>query len=914
LKSAASAERDLHAGIVGREPELTRLEEFLASDRQAFVLTGAPGIGKTTLWEAGLELARQNGMRVLRSRPSDAEAQLSFAGLGDLLDGIELRSLTGLPAPQAHALEVALLRSDPGDAAPEPNAIALGLLNAVRSLAETNPVLVAVDDIQWLDEPSRGAFAFAARRLHDHRVRFLIAKRSGPQGLLEQALESHGPHRLELEPLSLGGIRRMLFQRLGLTLPRRTMRRLFEATRGNPLFALELGRTLAKRERLEMVDDLPVPEIVEDLLGMRVAELPAPLRRLLLALAVGGDVRAPQAATIAGEGTLEEALASEVVLLDGDRVRPSHPLLAAAAKGRSPADETRAVHSALAETAVDPESRALHLALAAERPDAELAEILASAATHAAARSAIERAVELAEHALRLTPGQSPTREDRLLALADYLDLDGRNEAITELLTREVAGMRRSTVRARAHLHLAEAATPLVAHEAHLDQALAESGRDPVLRARVLARKAGTLSVMRVSRIAGAEALALDALRAASRAGAGEEAHALYSLGWARILGGQGIDDLMRRYEVLDAPSQVIFSLDRLAAVRLAWRGNIRDARAAFTRLLTLADERAEGTSYATMRLQLCELELRIGDSEAGSRLLDEWEETDDVTRWAGTHTRCRALQAAVRGSSEEAQWLAGEALVKGEAQSQWDVLEALRARGIAALLAREPEHAAESLREVWEHTEREGVEDPGAFPVAPELVEALVELGELEEAAAVTERLRRLAEEQQHLWGLASAKRCDALIRLAAGYDEPAASSLGDAIAAYGQLGLRFDEARALLGLGRALRRHRKRAAARSALERSGSLFEELGSHGWAEQARAELARIGGRGARPTDELTPSEARVVELAANGLSNKEIAQELVVTVRTVEAHLSHAYGKLGIRKRSQLARRLSEQA
>jgi DNA-binding CsgD family transcriptional regulator len=201
-----------------------------------------------------------------------------------------------------------------------------------------------------------------------------------------------------------------------------------------------------------------------------------------------------------------------------------------------------------------------------------------------------------------------------------------------------------------------------------------------------------------------------------------------------------------------------------------------------------------------------------------------------------------------------------------------------------------------------------------GSLPVrAPDLVEALAELGAFAEATAVTDRLERLAVGQQHPWALAASRRCTAVIELASGpYDERQAAQIEGAAADLAALGLAFEHARTLLGLGRARRRARKWGAARRTLERAASLFDELGSPGWADQARAELARIGARKPQQTGELTPTEQRVAELASQGLSNKEIAQALFVTVNTVEAHLSHAYAKLGIRSRAQLARAFGE--
>jgi DNA-binding CsgD family transcriptional regulator len=194
---------------------------------------------------------------------------------------------------------------------------------------------------------------------------------------------------------------------------------------------------------------------------------------------------------------------------------------------------------------------------------------------------------------------------------------------------------------------------------------------------------------------------------------------------------------------------------------------------------------------------------------------------------------------------------------------------------------------------------------------VAPDLVEALVELGELEEARRVTRRLLMLSTRQEHPWGLASAKRCEGIVELASEYRAEAVAALDEAVGAYELLGLRFDAARSLLALGRAQRRHRKWGAARRSLERAEAAFAGLGSPGWIDETRAELARVSARRPQPSGELTPAERRVAELAGDGLANKEIARTLFVSVKTVEGHLSHVYAKLGVRSRAQLARRLS---
>jgi predicted ATPase len=266
--------------LIGREAELARLGSFLDSGGhpRALLLSGDPGVGKTTLWEAGIEAAQRRSLRVLSARPSGAEAQLSFAALTDLLENVDVAALPGLPAPQRQALEVALLRAEPVGPSLDPRAIATGLLNALRELAAAEPLVVAVDDVQWLDRPSADALAFAARRLEDSDIRFLVAKRSGSSSALEPELSPTELERLEISPLSLGATRRMLFERLHLSLPRRVLRQVFESSGGNPLFALELGRTLAARGALEIGEEMPVPDVIEDLIGVRVAQLSRPVR------------------------------------------------------------------------------------------------------------------------------------------------------------------------------------------------------------------------------------------------------------------------------------------------------------------------------------------------------------------------------------------------------------------------------------------------------------------------------------------------------------------------------------------------------------------------------------------------------------------------------------------------------------
>jgi DNA-binding CsgD family transcriptional regulator len=329
--------------------------------------------------------------------------------------------------------------------------------------------------------------------------------------------------------------------------------------------------------------------------------------------------------------------------------------------------------------------------------------------------------------------------------------------------------------------------------------------------------------------------------------------------------------------------------------------------------LLAGAEQRGEARSGFVFILQLCEVELRAGDTAAAAAALgelDQWAALEPEA--AGIRERVEAALAALRGDPGRAAALAAQAVaISGSTAHQWDRLEARRTAGLAALLARDPEQAVTSLAAVWEHTVREGVEDPGAFPVAGDLAEALAEAGRPQQAGEVIEWLAGLAAAQQHPWGLATADRSRAVLALAGGYDDAAAAQLAGAAGAYQALGLRFDAARSLLVLGRAQRRAKKRAAGRRSLEQARAGFEALGCPGWAQAAAAELDRISGRRAAPGGGLTPGERRVAELVAAGLSNQQAAAQLHLSVYTVQAHLSRVYAKLGVTSRSQLARALS---
>lgn len=869
-------------------------------------------MGKTTLWEAGVEAAAGRGRVVLAARPSGAEAQLAFAALTDLLESVDLARIPALPAPQRNALEAALLRTEPAGPGVEPRSIATGLLTTLRALAEKTPVLLAIDDVQWLDAASADALAFAMRRLDGADVRFLLARRPGRPTVLEAPLRAEGMEQLDVRPLSLGATRALLFDRLGLSPPRRVVRQIFDSAGGNPLFTLEIGRVLVARGIPAIGEELPVPEAIDDLFGARIDDLPPEPRKLLLAVALSPGLQTSQLETLGSRTALEDAVEHGVLTVEEARVRASHPLVAAAARRRSKAREQREVHRELAALASSEAQRARHLALASDHADPELAATIAAAAAEASTRGARAEAVELAEYAVRLTPPDSPEHTDRRLRLARYLEAIGEVRRVTELVGELLDSLPPGRARADAYMMLMGGQVADNAEiRRYLKLALAESEDAPDIRTAALAQLAINDAVILVERIAESHALAEEALATADGAGPEAERFALDALAWTTSLLGQPLDEISRRFAAAsDEAIAVVMSPERINAQRMIWRGEFEPARTLLTRLRAEADGQGDPGSYALSRLHLCELALRTAAWDRAEALLDEWAESSEHLLWP-MYERCRALLAVGRGLPEDAERWADRALARAaEVGAAWDRLEALRAQGTARLLRGDHAGAADCLGAVWQHLEREGVLDPGAFPVAPELVEALAELGRLDEAVDVTGRLQALSS-GGHPWAATSARRCLGVIDLARKEHGSAAEALRAAASEYSELGLRFDAARTLLGLGRGERRLRKWGTARASLEESIAIFEQIGSPGWAELARSELSRVGARRPAPAGELTPTERRIAELAAEGLSNKEIARELVVSIHTVEVHLSHAYAKLGIRSRSQLSGRLA---
>ena len=364
--------------VVGRDAELAEIDEFLTQTPPpaALVLAGPAGIGKTTLWQAGVSAAREADHRVLVSRPLDSDATVSLAGLSDLLEGVADEVAYELPGPQENALNAALLREGDARAPPDPGALNAAVRGVLHAAAAARPLLVAIDDLQWLDRPSMDALRHAMRRLDEDEVRLLVGERETTQSASPNlGLSSERVNRVDVGPLDLDEIRELIARQLGRHLPRPVLRRIAELSGGNPFYALELCRSSDGES--EQATGFAKGEDLQRLVGHRLSELPQDTRDALGTVAA---LARPSGAVVGqvldDEAALDPAFRAGVLAEDGELFRFAHPLLAAAAYAALPPRRRREAHARLAAIVDDPEERARHLAAATVAPDAAVAAAL----------------------------------------------------------------------------------------------------------------------------------------------------------------------------------------------------------------------------------------------------------------------------------------------------------------------------------------------------------------------------------------------------------------------------------------------------------------------------------------------------------------------------------------------------------
>ncbi|MGN6800205.1 MAG: helix-turn-helix transcriptional regulator [Gaiellaceae bacterium] len=893
------------AGVVGREPELKAVDAFLDGTTQALAIVGEAGIGKTTVWREAVERARARGATILTARPAESEVRLSFGGVADLTSALPEDAFDALPAPQRRGLDVALLRAD-STGPPARRVVATALLTLLRELAGESSVVIAIDDLQWLDSPSTVALEFALRRLEDEHVRVIFSMRPDATELSGLTTE-----RITIGPLTVAALHRILSEAVGRRFARPILIRIAEASGGNPFHAIEIARELERRGVQDSVAPLPVPDSLGALVRARVRSLPAPTRDALLRVAA---LTRPDTELV-DQAALAAAEESGLVSIDAaGRVRFTHPLFASAVYSAAATSRRRAVHGELAGAVADPIERAHHLALATNGHDPDVVAELESAARHARARAAPDTAASLLELALRLVPPGGEESQQLQLELAEHLyfasDFARARAVLATLLDSLAPGDRRS----RALMALAEidywhkgesAAADLV------QQAL-DNTDDELQRARCLTQLAMYAATVDLEQAGNAARAACSFLEGHEAEEPALAAAALGARVRADLFLGHGYDaEAAERAQALElsAPSLPV-AVDARVVFKLGqWLRYVDDLDRARTRLDEAerqARDEGDDASLGNILLNKVVVETWAGNWEDAAvltqRMSDAFDqqgvEPEGIGPW-------RAYLHAYAGRLEETLTAAGPPPTEPLIAAIHD-----RCVGLAYLAAGDVAVADRHLSRAVEVFERVDFREPAIWRVDGDAVEAAVACGALERAERLVTRVEEQAARTEIPWNRAVAGRCRGLLLAAAGDLEAAAAALEDALAEHAQCPMPYERARTLLVQGQILRRLKRKREARTALDEAAAVFASLGAEAWVARADAERQRVASR--RAPEGLTPSELRVAKLAAEGLTNPEIAAQVFVSRKTVEATLARIYRKLAISSRGQLDRALRE--
>jgi DNA-binding CsgD family transcriptional regulator len=916
-----------HSGVdflVGRGAALERIRGFLdATDRGgALLLSGAAGVGKTVLLDAVAEAGAANGSRVLRAAGVEFEADVSYSGLNQVLFPL-YEAFGELDTSHANALRVAL--GFGSGVPPERLVVSNATLMLLRHVAKASPLLLIVDDLPWLDRASAAVLGFVARRLGGTRVTFLGSMRSGS----ETFFNGGGLPEYEVPPLD-GESAQLLLNSRFPTLAARVRQRLLSVAEGNPLALLELPTALSGEQRaaLETLPPvLPLSQRLQALFVSRVSALSLPARRLLLlaTLEGTGDLAVLQAsARQAGyKSDLDDLVSAEqdrlVAFDEGTRrLVFRHPLIRSAVVDACSSAERRAAHRALAQVLVShPERRAWHLGEACVEPDEQVAGLLEQAARHIAARGDAVGAVAALVRAADLSPHGS--NRARRLAEAAYIGADatGQLRNASELLE----GARLADPELIGSLHFAAAAVFLIIN--------GDGDIDTAHRLLTGAVEAGghhydahdgalidALHLLLLLCVLSGRAESWEPFYAALRR-LRPEPPALLSVAAKTfsdpVRSGAGalnqLESVLKDLQKETDPGRIVRAgtgalyLDRLADVREpSWRvvrqgrdgGPARPHIGALTHLCL--------DDYLTGRWDEC-LEL----ADEGTQVCQD----SGYHFFAFYFWYCRAVVAAVRGDDDTVDRLTDQ------------IIGWATPRGVGAALhyARHVRTLAASGRadfeSAYQHATALGSADafashmPPALWVAFDVVEAAVRTGRHTAAAAHVRAMREadIAALSPRLRLLAAGSAA-----LCATDDNEALRLFEEALEKPGAERWPFDLARVQLAYGERLRRARTNAEAREPLRLAYDAFTLLGAGPWEHRAAKELRATGWGAVRTTpsgEVLTPQEREIADLAASGLSNKQIAERLYLSPRTIGAHLYQIFPKLGITSRAALRDALS---
>jgi ATP/maltotriose-dependent transcriptional regulator MalT len=919
-------ERRRSIGGSNRPVETQAATDFLASARgepAALLVEGEPGIGKTTLWLNTVEQARKQGFQVLSARAVAGESGLAYSLLADLLRGVSAAVFDQLPDPQKLAVDQILLRANQHGAATDQHAVSAAFLSVAQMLGETSPLLIAIDDLQWVDQSSRQVVAFATRRLSTG-MGMLCTLRAGeesdhtPSSWLQLSMPDRLT-RIRLGPLSLGALHTVVSQRLERSLPRPTMVRIFEVSGGNPFYAIEIAREI---DGHSPVGELSLPATLSEVVQSRLDGLKHDVQEALLAIAclrsattevVGRAVDLEPDHLVA---LLEQAEAQGIIEIAGNRLQFAHPLLARGIYDRATPARRRKMHHRLADVVDQPEARARHLALGSTRGDATTLQALDTAAASAHSRGAPTAAAELLELAMRLG-GDSPILRIRTAAYHFDAGDPARarsllEEAVTQL---PAGGPRADALHLLALVRLYDDSFTEAANL--IGRGLEEAPDNPGLRIQMLI----TLALASVNAGGVPKAVRIAEEAVSNAFDLGEPGLLSLALGMRTILRfqrGDGFDENDMRQALRsddhNATLPLALSPRWQNALLLDWTGQLDIADRQMLSIRRECIERGQESQliiigffvvlHAIWRGDVTDAALIAEDTAARSLQLG-----GDFPTFIGLTVR--GLVAVYSGREDDARRDIADALAAGQRCSahtmmQWTIgtlafLEVSLGNYQAAVTTLEPLvselEAAPDCTEIIHAS------------FVPDAIESLVHLGRTAEAESLIDLLQRNGERLDRAWMLAVAARSRGILLAAAGDPVAATRCAHQALTQHDRLAMPFERARTQLLLGQLEHRQRRRGAAAATLQEALATFERFDASLWAARARASLARNDAHPTRPSV-LTPSERRVAELAASGMTNREVAAALFVSVKTVEVNLTRIYRKFGIRSRTELGRRI----
>jgi DNA-binding CsgD family transcriptional regulator len=910
--------------VVSRSDESDAVAELLESTQthpSVLVIEGEAGIGKTTLWLGALEQAHERGFRVLSARAGQAESGLAYAVLADLLHGIETEVLDGLPHLQRVALDRVLLREDGSGPATDERVVASAFLTLIDRLSTDAPVLLAIDDLQWLDPSSQAVVAFGARRLKG-RIGVLVTVRtevdSGYGAAWLQLNRLDGVERVRVSPLSLGAIHRMIASRLGRAFSRPTIVRIREISGGNPFYALELARAIAGQSPTA---DTDLPGSLSGLVRSRLDELGEDTRTVLLAAASVGAPTVDLLAEVTGRTTehvvelLEVPESNGIVQIDGNRVRFTHPLLARGVYSVARPAQRRQMHRSLAGLVEMPELRARHLAFAASSADAATLSALDAAAESAGARGAPAAAAELIDLAINLG-GDQPVRRIRA---AEHHYRAGDSERAYRLLTPTIDELPVGVLRASALNLLAAMRIDDDNFAEAIDllrRALVDGAGDHALIVRSLLQLSYAYSM--AGMFSESVHQAREALDRALDLGLPELTSQVLAMSvMANCMYGNGVHEpsLERALELEDPEADVPFQF-RASAVHMitqAWTGRLDQAHREAIHLRELCMERGCENDMMAVAGHTTMIDVWRGNfADAAVAAEETMERAEQI---GAGHLRVialtvRAKVAAYTGRTAEACDDARAAMdIAISCGSPQFAGGALMVLGFVEVSTGKYSEALATLQPLVDTFDAVPGSEIMRLWFVPDAVEAMVGVGRLDEAVPLIERLETDGRRLDRAWLLATGARCRSMWLAGQGDVDEAMRVANIAMSEHDRLPMPFERARTQLVLGALQRRQRLKQAAAQTFGEALGQFERMGVPLWAQRARDELDRTR-VGPSRSSILTPTEQRIADLATSGMSNRDIATTLFISLKTVEANLTQVYRKLGIRSRAQLAQRL----